>query len=194
MLAARADGLRNVFRLRGGQHENHVAGRLFQSFQQGIEGRVGNLVSFVENVNLEAVPRRTIAGSLAQFADFINAAVGGGVNFDHIHGISRANFRARVAHSARFGYRLVRGAAIQRHGQDARDGGLADAAMAAENVAVGGASLLDGVLQGAGNVLLPDDLGEFLRTVFAGQNLVAHDGEKVQLYVMLSDAVTAGRR
>src|SRR5271165_621996 len=53
--------------------------------------------------------------------------------------------------------------------------------MAAKDVAVGGARLLDGVLQGAGNVLLSDDLGESLRTVFAGQDGVTH-GRKSRLY------------
>jgi hypothetical protein len=65
-------------------------------------------------------------------------------------------------------------AAIQGGGQNAGDGGFADAAVSAENVAVGGASLLDGVLQSAGDVLLSDDLGEFLRTILAGQDGVAH--------------------
>ena len=55
--------------------------------------------------------------------------------------------------------------------------------MAAENVAMGGASLLDSVLEGAGDVLLSDDLGKFLRTVFAGQDGVAHE-RKRRLYVM----------
>jgi hypothetical protein len=32
-------------------------------------------------------------------------------------------------------------------------------------------------LQGAGNVLLSDDLGELLRTVFARQDGIAHGGE-----------------
>src|SRR5262249_3483936 len=44
-------------------------------------------------------------------------------------------------------------------------------------VAVGGASLLDGVLEGAGNVLLSDDLGELLRTVFSGEDGVGHEPE-----------------
>jgi hypothetical protein len=34
--------------------------------------------------------------------------------------------------------------------------------------------LLDGVLEGAGYVLLPDNFRELLRTVFSGKNLVAH--------------------
>ncbi len=32
VLAARADGLRNILGLRGGHHEDHVAGRLLQRF------------------------------------------------------------------------------------------------------------------------------------------------------------------
>ena len=58
--------------------------------------------------------------------------------------------------------------AVQRHRQNARDGGFADAAMSAEDVAVGDALLLDGVLQGAGDVVLADDVGELLGPVFAG--------------------------
>ena len=71
--------------------------------------------------------------------------------------------------------------AIQRSGQNTGHSGLSDAAMTAENVAVGGATLFDGVLQSAGDVLLSDHLGEFLWTVFAGQDGVAH-GQKSRLY------------
>src|ERR1700719_3287189 len=54
--------------------------------------------------------------------------------------------------------------------------------MSAEDVPVRAASLFDGVLQRAGHVLLPDDLGELLRTVFAGQDGITH-GRKSRLYV-----------
>ncbi len=167
MLAARADGLRNIFRLGRRQHEHDMAGRLFQRLQQRIEGGIGDLVGFVENVDLEAVARRTIARRLAQFADLIDAAIGGGVNFDHVHGIAGPDFGTRLADPARLRDRLVRRPAVQRHGQDARHGGLADPAMPAEDVPVRRPSLLDGILQGAGNMFLPDDLGELLRTVLA---------------------------
>ena len=40
----------------------HMAGRLFQRLEQGVEGGVGDLVGFVENVNLVAVARRAVAG------------------------------------------------------------------------------------------------------------------------------------
>ena len=50
--------------------------------------------------------------------------------------------------------------------------------MAAEDVAVRGASLLQSILQGPGDVLLSDHLGEFLRTIFARQDGVAHEQEE----------------
>ena len=58
VLAARADGLRNVLRLRGGHHEDDVRRRLFQSLEQGIEGRICNLVCFVEDINFVLIARR----------------------------------------------------------------------------------------------------------------------------------------
>ena len=51
--------------------------------------------------------------------------------------------------------------------------------MPAENVAVRGAPLFQGILQGAGDVLLSDDLGELLRTVFACQDGVTHAEELI---------------
>jgi hypothetical protein len=100
MLAARADGLRNVLGLRGRQHEDDVIGRLFQRFEQGVESGVGDLVSFVENVNLETVAGGAIARGLAEFADFVDAAVGGGVDFDDVDGVAGANFGAGFADAA----------------------------------------------------------------------------------------------
>src|SRR5579863_9433527 len=61
MLAARADSLRNILRLSCSEHENHMARRFLQRFQQSIEGRVRNLVSFIEDVNLEPVACRAIS-------------------------------------------------------------------------------------------------------------------------------------
>ena len=185
VLAARADGLRNVLGLRGRQHEDDVVRWLLQRFQQGIESSVGNLVSFVENVDLEAVAGWAVARAFAEFADFVNATIGGGVDFDHVDGVASANLSTRFADSAGLGdgmilFRKSR-ATVERGGQNASDRSLTDAAMTAENVAVGRAALFDGVLQSAGDVLLADHLGEFLRTVFAGQDGVTH-GQKSRLY------------
>jgi hypothetical protein len=66
--------------------------------------------------------------------------------------------------------------------------------MAAENVAVGSAALLNGILQGTGNVLLSDDLREFLRTIFASQNRVTHEGEVSIIRESLGSGTETGTR
>src|SRR5208282_1672414 len=137
VLAARADGLGNIFGLGGGHHEDDVAGRLLQRFEQRIEGGVGDLVGLVENVDFEAVARRTVARGLTQFADLVDAAIGGGVDFNYVHGVAGANLGAGIAYAAGLGHRLPRRfigrAAVQRHGQDAGHRRLADSAMSAED-------------------------------------------------------------
>src|SRR5438552_2396840 len=153
--------------------------RLLQSFEQCIEGGVGNLVSFIKNVNFEAIPRRPVARRLAQFANLVDAAIRGRVNLNYINSIPGANFRARVADAARFRHRLIRGPAIQSHRQDTRHRCLANPAVPAKNVAVRRPSLLNGILERAGNVLLPDYLGEFLRTVLTRPDLIAHGGQLI---------------
>src|SRR2546423_4343386 len=119
MLAARADGLRNILRLRSGEHENDVVGRLFEGLEQRVEGGVGDLVSFVENINFEAVAGRAIAGGLAKFADFIDATVGGGVDFNNVDGVSGANFGTGVADPAGPAGGVIFGSPV---GGGARDG------------------------------------------------------------------------
>ena len=89
-------------------------------------------------------------------------------------GVAGANLGAGIANAAGLGHRPFRRAAVHRHGQDAGDRRLADSAMTAEDIAVRDALLRDGILQGAGDVLLANNVGEFLRPVFARQNLVAH--------------------
>ena len=64
--------------------------------------------------------------------------------------------------------------AVQRLGEDARRRGLAGAARADEEIGLREPVLLDGVLERPHDVLLPDDIVEGLRAVFAGENRVAH--------------------
>ena len=172
VLAARADGLGNVLRLRGGHHEDDVRRRLFEGFEQRIEGRVGDLVRFVEDVNLVLITRRRVAGGVAQFANLVDAAIGGRINLDHVHGVALANLHTRIASSARLRRRPLRapnlGAAVQRHGHDARDGRLADASVARKDVAMGDAVLGERIEQGPCDVILPGHVGKALRTVFPG--------------------------
>jgi len=52
--------------------------------------------------------------------------------------------------------------------------------MAAEDITVRNAFLRDRILQGAGDVFLADDIGEFLWPVFARQDLIAHRNPIIQ--------------
>ena len=103
VLAARADGLRDVLGLRGGHHEDDVVGRLFEGFEQGVEGGVGDLVRLVEDVDLVSVARGAVAGGVAQLADLVDAAVGGGVDFDDVDGVAGADLGAGLADIAGLG-------------------------------------------------------------------------------------------
>ena len=187
VLAARADGLRNALGLGGGHHEDDPVGRLFEGLEDGVEGCVGDLVGFVEEVDLVAVagganlglaqmertssmPRleaASISMKSKEWRDSLPLA------------FRRRRFRGRRAH-CRHGSTVGRsgdadfGAAVERHGQDAGDGGFADAAVAGKDVAVGDAVLGEGVGQGAGDVVLAGDVRKTLRTVFSRQYLIAH--------------------
>ena len=64
--------------------------------------------------------------------------------------------------------------AVERLGQDARGRGLPDPARPDEEVGVRQPVLLDGILERARDVRLPDEVVESLRPVFAGEDLIAH--------------------
>jgi hypothetical protein len=155
-----------------------VVGRLFQRLKQRIKGGIGYLVRLVKDVNFVAVARRAVAGGVTQFADLIDAAIRGGVDLDDIDCGSSTNLGAGIAYAAGFGGRPFRRAdgmlAVQRHREDTGNGGFADAAVAAEDIAVGDAALFERVQKRTGDMLLPDDVTEKLGAVFAGENLIGH--------------------
>ena len=188
VLAARADGLRNVFRLRRGQHENGPLGRLFQRLQNGVEGGFRDLVCFVQQEDLVAVARWLHGRLGADGAHVVDAAIGGRVDFNKIEGLHRlvarfgraagGDFAAGNAFQAGLCRRprlaANRFAAVQRHGQNACNRGFADAAVAAEDIAVRDPVLGQRIHQGARDVVLASHVGEALRTVFPCQNLITH--------------------
>ena len=100
MLAARADRLQNVFGLCCRHHEDNMIGRLLECLQERIEGRVGNLVGFVQDVDLVAIACRPVARSVAQLADLIDTAIRRRVNLDHVNGIAGPDFLATFTGAA----------------------------------------------------------------------------------------------
>src|SRR5262249_34829535 len=155
MLAARTNGLRDVLGLGGGHHEDDVRRRLFQGLEQGVESGVSNLMSFVEDINLVAIAGRAVARGVTQLAYLVDAAIGGRINLDHVNRASGPDLDTGCAYATRLRRWLVslaiHSAAVQRHGQNTGDRGLADPAMAAENIAVRDALLLNRVFESSGD-------------------------------------------
>ena len=99
-----------------GEHEHDMVGRFLQRLEERVESCVGDLVGFVEDVDFETVASGTVTGGFAEFADFIDTAVRGGIDFDDINRVARPDFGAGFADAARFGDRTIFGAAVQGHG------------------------------------------------------------------------------
>ena len=97
-LAAREDGRRDLVDLGRGEHEDDVGGRLLEGLQEGVEGLLGEHVGLVDDVDLVAAPDRRIADLVAQLADVVDAAVGGGVHLDHVERRRGGDGAAAFAH------------------------------------------------------------------------------------------------
>ena len=171
MLTPRSNRLRNVFRLRSRHHEDDVVRRFFERLQQGIEGCIRNLVCFIKDVNLVTIARRPVACGIPQFADLVDTAIGRSINFNDIDRVPGLDLSAGLAGLAGFRCRSLRtsnlASAVQRHRQDTRDRSLADPTVTAEDVAVRDALLCKGIQQGARDMILPGDVREALRPIFA---------------------------
>ena len=99
--------------------------------------------------------------------------VGGGVDLDHVHVRLVGDGPAGFALAARFA--VLRVLAVQGFGENARRGGLSDAARPDEKVGMSDTTGTHGVLERARDVLLPDHVGEPLGTPFPGDNLIRHN-------------------
>ena len=180
MLAPRPDGLRNIFRLGCRHHENDVIWRLLKSFQKSIKSRVGNLVGLIQDVDLVFIARRPVTSSVSKFANLIDAAVGRGVNLDHVHRIASPYLRTALAALTWLRTRAEIAAncvtAVQGHSQYSGDGRLSNAAMSAKDISVRDASLGERIHECDRHVLLTGDVGEALWAVFSSKDEVSHRG------------------
>ena len=89
-LAARQDRDRDLRRLGRAEDELHMLRRLFQRLQQGVEGLAGEHVDFVDDVDLEPRPAGPHVDVLPQLADFVDAAVAGPVDLQHVDVVARS--------------------------------------------------------------------------------------------------------
>ncbi len=167
-LAARLDGFGDLLRVGGAQDEGNMARRLFDGFQQGIEGRGREHVHLVDDVDLPFAARWGIAYAADDlFTHVFNAGAACGIELVNI-GVGTLGYGlAFLAGAVGLGSGAV--FAEQRLRKDSGRGGFARAARAAEQVGMGNLALIDGVLQRALDMFLAYDVGKRRRTVFAVQ-------------------------
>ena len=158
LLHAREDRLRNLVHLRRREHEDHVRRRLLDQLEQRVPRGGGEHVRLVDDEDAVAVARGLELRDVAQLADVVDAGVRRGVDLAHVHVDAFGDLTAHRAGVVRLGGRTLD--AVQRLGQDARGGGLADAADAGEEIGVMDAVVLDRVVQRPDRGLLTDDVVE----------------------------------
>ena len=129
-------------------------------------------VHFVDDVDFVFALGRRVTNVVAQLAHLFDAVVARAVDLEDVEAVAAGDFLAAVADAAGRDGRPVN--AVERLGQNARGRGLPDPARADKKIGVREAILLDGILQRARDVLLPDEIVERLRPIFPRENLVAH--------------------
>ena len=171
-LAAGEDRRREFLRRGRGEDELHVRGRLLQRLEQGVERLGGEHVDLVDDVDAVRPVRRGELDRLAKRAHFVDAAVGGAVDFDHVEAVALADGRATGTGLAGLdGGPLGAG---EGFGENPRGGGLAHPPLAGKQIRLPDPLGFDGAAEGGRDVRLADEVGKNLGPVFTGQGEVRH--------------------
>ena len=174
-LAAGQDGDGDLAYLRRRKNELHVRRRLFQRLQQRVERVAGEHVDFVYDEDLGARLQGAVAGGVYHLAHVVHAGTAGCVHLHHVRVAVGKDGDAVGANAAGIGggAAVAIGAdAVERAGDDACGGGLADASDAGEHPGVGDSVLREGVAEDADHRLLADQVGEGGGTILACQDAV----------------------
>src|SRR5439155_11730494 len=110
--------------------------------------------------------------TFAQTANLINAAVTGGIDFQHVQRAAFSNFLTAIVLIVEVSFWAA--GAVEAFCENASDSCFASAARAAKEVSMSDAFLLDRAGQCLGDMLLADDVFKALRTVLTGYDLVTH--------------------
>src|SRR4051794_5099864 len=109
---------------------------LLQGLQKCVRGRTGDLVGFIDDVDLRGQHGRGVADPVAKIADVVDTTIAGGVDLDDIGGrvpVDGNTVRADVA-----GSRLrVVVETIHRLSNDTSGGGFARTSGTAKKIGVG---------------------------------------------------------
>ena len=170
--APRQNRCRKFLRISGGQDEFDVGRRLFQGFQQGVEGMAGEHVHFVDQVDLEAATARRVLHVVEQLAGVFDLGAAGGVDLDQVDETPFIDFPAHRTGAARRGGDA--GFTVQAFGDDACNGGLAHPPSTGEQVGVVQPLAVQGIDQSLEHMGLADHFAERARTPFTCKNLITH--------------------
>ena len=139
--------------LRGGQDKNGVFWRFFQGLQKSIEGRLGEHMDLINNINLVLACLRGNAYLIYQTSDIVHRVVGSRIKFKNIEGkILIFPFRPIL---------------VDLFGQNTGTGGFAHTSWTAEQQGLGQMVVLDGIEQGIGNGRLAHNILECLGSIFS---------------------------
>ncbi len=164
------NGFRNFLRIGGSQDEHHMRRRLFQRLQKRIESRRRKHVNLVDDVYLVApARRRELHAPDYLLAHVVHARAACRVKLVYVGVRTRSDHLAVFAGAVRLGS----GSALaqKRFRQKTRRGGFARAARPAEQIGMAYFILLDGVFYRTFNMLLANNVFEYLRPVFSVKRL-----------------------
>ena len=170
--APRQNRCRKFLRVGGGQDELDVGRRLFQGFQQGVEGVAGQHVHFVDQVDLEAATARRVLHVVQQLAGVFDLGTARGVDLDQVDETPFVDLTAHRTGATR--RRGDTGFTIQALGDDARNRGLAHPACTGEQVGVVQPLAVQGIDQSLEHMGLADHFAERARAPFTCKNLITH--------------------
>ena len=137
--------------------------RLLQSFQESVKGVLGDLMDFVDNVDLKPTFGGLVSDILDNLPNLVDTAIGSPVNFVNIHGTpveDLAALRALVA-----GVRRRAFLAIEGFGQNTRCRGFPHTPHAGKQIGVGDPARRHSVTQNPCDMILAGDLSKTLRTL-----------------------------
>jgi len=124
-------------------------------------------VHFVDEVHLAAAARRGVLHVVEQLARVVHLGARRGVDLEQVDEPAGVDVLARATLAARL--RGDAALAVERLGEDARDGGLAHAARAGEKKRVVDATGVERVGERAAHVILPDEFFEGAWAPLAGE-------------------------
>lgn len=135
MLTARENRRGDLVNFRRREDEHDVGRRLFQSFEQSVERRVGEHVHFIDDVDTILSSERGELDILANFPHVVHARIRRAVDFDDIYRRTLRDFLTiRTGVTRGTGRTLL---AVECLRQDPRDRRFSDATRARKEKGVG---------------------------------------------------------